>query len=146
VHEWLAEIGWRAAVASPFDQPVTLTYHDSCHLTHGQKVTRQPRDIVRSLPGVSFVELPEANWCCGAAGVYSVAQPEQADLQLERKLGHIRATGASVVATANPGCHLQVARGLGLDAGVQVRHPMSLLADAYRRETSSPHSHEVRQS
>jgi glycolate oxidase iron-sulfur subunit len=146
VHEWLAEIGWRTPTAAPFSEAVTLTYHDSCHLAHGQKVTRQPRDIVRTLPGVTFVELPEANVCCGAAGIYAVTQPAQADLQLRRKLGHIRASGASIVTTANPGCHLQVARGLAQDAAaIQVVHPVSLLAGAYRRETSSSHSHEVPQ-
>ena len=146
VHEWLAEIQWRPPTAAPFDQPVSLTYHDSCHLTHGQKVTRQPRDLVRSLPGVSFVELTESTWCCGAAGTYAVAQPAQSESLLARKVAHVRAANVDLLATANPGCHLQIARGL--DAGgrvVRVVHPVSLLAQAYRRESSSTHSHEVRQ-
>lgn len=136
VHEWLAEIGWRVPAAAPSTKPLTLTYHDSCHLAHAQRVTAPPRNILRSLPGVSFVELDESSWCCGAAGVYAVTQPAQADALLERKLRHLRATGAGVVATANPGCHLQIERGLGEDAGpIQVVHPMSLLAAAYRRES-----------
>lgn len=136
-HEWLAEIGWRAPSAGPLAEPVTLTYHDSCHLTHAQRVTAPPRNILRSLPGVSVVELKEASWCCGAAGVYAVTQPAQAEALLERKLGHILATGASVVATANPGCHLQIERGLGEDAApIRVVHPMSLLAAAYHREST----------
>lgn len=136
VHEWLAEIGWRVPSAAPLPEPVTLTYHDSCHLTHAQRVTAQPRSILRSLPGVSFVELKEAGWCCGAAGVYAVTQPAQADALLERKLGHVRATAAGVVATANPGCHLQIERGLGEGSvPVSVVHPISLLAAAYHRES-----------
>jgi glycolate oxidase iron-sulfur subunit len=136
VHEWLAEIGWRVPSAAPLPEPVTLTYHDSCHLTHAQRVTAQPRSILRSLPGVSFVELKEAGWCCGAAGVYAVTQPAQADALLERKVGHVRATAARVVATANPGCHLQLERGLGEGSvPVSVVHPISLLAAAYHRES-----------
>lgn len=135
VHEWLAQIGVRAPEAAPFDQPTTITYHESCHLVHGQKVTRQPRELLRLLPGVTITELPEATWCCGSAGVYTITQPEQATLLQERKTRNILTTGATVVATANPGCHLQVARGLtAAGADIEVMHPMSLLARAYRRE------------
>lgn len=138
IHEWLAEIGCRKPSGSPLsdDTNVTVTYHDSCHLAHGQKVVKQPRDILKSIPGLIVKELPESNWCCGSAGVYSITQPEQATLLLNRKIGHIKSTGATVLATANPGCHLQIARGLE-EAGqkVTVVHPISLLAKAYRAET-----------
>ena len=135
VHEWLVTIGVRAPAASPFPEPITLTYHESCHLVHGQKITKEPRALLRLLPGVTFTELPESSWCCGSAGVYAITQPEQADLLLERKTAHIISTRATWVATANPGCHLQVARGLGAaGATVNVAHPISLLARAYRRE------------
>jgi glycolate oxidase iron-sulfur subunit len=135
VHEWLAKIGCRVPRAAPFDAPVTITYHDSCHLAHGQKVTAQPRALLGQLPSVSLVELPESNWCCGSAGVYALTQPTQADALLDRKVAHIRGTGAAVVATANPGCQLQIARGLrDRDDAVEVCHPISLLARAYRRE------------
>ena len=145
VHEWLARVGWRTPTAAPFNESITLSYHDSCHLTHGQRVTRQPRDILRSLPGVSFVELPEAAWCCGAAGTYTIAQPVQSESLLTRKVRHVRATNVDVLATANPGCHLQIARGLDAEgAHVRLAHPVSLLARSYRREPSSTHSHEVR--
>jgi glycolate dehydrogenase iron-sulfur subunit len=137
VHEWLAEIGCRPPKAAPFDAPQTVTYHESCHLTHGQKISRQPRALLRAIPGISIVELPEATWCCGSAGVYAITQPAQADLLLHRKVGNIKSTGAPIVATANPGCQLQIARGLR-DASetVTVVHPVSLLAAAYRRESS----------
>jgi Fe-S oxidoreductase len=129
VHEWLVEIGSRAPGAAPFDRDIALTYHDSCHLVHGQKVSVQPRARLRQLPGVTVVELTESTWCCGGAGVYALTRPDQAEALLRRKVGHINATGAQLVATANPGCHMQIARGLG-DAGVriQVAHPISLLA------------------
>ena len=85
---------------------------------------------------MSLVELPESSWCCGSAGVYAITQPEQAERLLGRKTANIVGTGASWVATANPGCHLQIVRGLeGANARVGVAHPVSLLARAYRRET-----------
>jgi glycolate oxidase iron-sulfur subunit len=135
VHEWLIEIGSRAPGAMPLDRAISLTYHDSCHLVHGQKVSAQPRALLRQLPGVTVVEITESTWCCGSAGVYALTQPDQAEALLRRKVGHINATGAPLLATANPGCHLQIARGLR-DAGIQteVVHPISLLASAYRRE------------
>ena len=135
IQEWLAEIGWRTPETAPSAQPLVVTYHESCHLVHGQKVTRQPRALLRSVPGVSLSELPEATWCCGAAGIYAITQPEQAELLLNRKVANIVSTGSQCVATANPGCQLQIARGLDA-AGVRVEvvHPMSLLARAYRAE------------
>jgi glycolate oxidase iron-sulfur subunit len=106
---------------------------------HGQKISRQPRTVLRLLAGVSFVELPESSWCCGSAGIYAITQPGQADALLRRKTDHVRSTGAAWVATANPGCHLQIARGLNAaGANVQIAHPVSLLARAYRREPPNP--------
>lgn len=135
IHEWLDTIGCRAPAAAPFDDETVLTYHESCHLTHGQKMSRQPRALLRLLPGVSLVELPEATWCCGSAGVYSITQPDQAEALLARKTGHILSTGATVVATGNPGCQIQIARGLArASTGINVVHPVSLLARAYRNE------------
>jgi glycolate oxidase iron-sulfur subunit len=135
VHEWLVEIGCRAPSASPFAEKTTVTYHDSCHLVHGQKVSAQPRALLRLLPGVSLVDLPESTWCCGSAGVYALTQPAQADLLLRRKISNLDRTAAAIVASANPGCQLQIDRGLR-DAGrtMRVMHPISLLAQAYRRE------------
>jgi glycolate oxidase iron-sulfur subunit len=135
IHEWLVEIRCREPQAAPFEQAITVTYHESCHLVHGQKIAREPRALLRLLPGVTLTELPESSWCCGSAGIYALKQPDQAEALLKRKVGNIATTGAPVVATANPGCHLQIGRGLR-DAGssVQVVHPVTLLARAYRRE------------
>jgi glycolate oxidase iron-sulfur subunit len=139
VQEWLGEIGCRAPLQSPFANPATVTYHESCHLLHGQRISREPRALLRLLPGTTLVELPESGWCCGSAGVYAITQPEQADQLLGRKTANIVGTGAAWVATANPGCHLQIARGLAAaGAPVDVAHPVSLLARAYRREAVTP--------
>ncbi len=132
IHEWLAQIG----VAAPgTGQPAqTVTYHESCHLCHGQKISQQPRRILQAIPGVNLVELPEATWCCGSAGIYNLTQPEMAGQLLERKVDHILTTGATVVATGNPGCLLQVINGLkSRGVGIRVAHPVTLLAEAYRR-------------
>jgi glycolate oxidase iron-sulfur subunit len=137
VHEWLGEIGCRAPAVSDAGPPTTVAYHDSCHLVHGQKIVREPRALLALVPGITLVPLPESTWCCGAAGVYAITQPDQAELLLQRKVRHIAATHAGIVATANPGCQLQIARGLSV-AGLKslVVHPVSLLAAAYRRERS----------
>jgi glycolate oxidase iron-sulfur subunit len=108
---------------------------------HGQKISRQPRALLKLLPGITLTELPESSWCCGSAGIYTLTQPDQAEKLLQRKVANVRTTGATIVATANPGCHLQIARGLKESAEnvhgmhvVHVVHPVSLLAEAYRRE------------
>lgn len=133
VHEWLMEIGFTPPRSGPL-WPLVITYHESCHLSHGQRVVQQPRQLLRAIPGLKLVELPESNWCCGSAGIYNLTQPEMAGQLLERKLRHIQATGARVVATANPGCQLQLLNGArqhGLD--IRAAHPVTLLAEAYRR-------------
>jgi len=135
IHEWLVEIGFRAP--SVGCGVMETTYHESCHLCHGQKITSQPRAILKSIPGLKLVELPESNWCCGSAGIYNITQPEQSAKLLARKLGHIAETHAPTVATSNPGCHLQLAFGLKNSPGAScksVTQPVSLLAAAYRRE------------
>jgi len=136
IHEWLAEIGFRAP-RPPAGGAVreSVTYHESCHLCHGQKVSRQPRQILRALPGVELRECAESSWCCGSAGIYNLVQPATAGWLLERKLAHLSATGASTIATANPGCHLQLANGLqAAGKPARVVHPIVLLAEAYRAE------------
>ncbi len=133
IHEWLAEIGPVAPEPASTVVSRTVTYHEACHLCHGQKISRQPRQILGLIPGLTLVELPESQWCCGSAGIYNITQPEMSRKLLDRKLGHIAQTGASVVASANPGCGVQLetgARGAGL--AVEIAHPISLLAQAYR--------------
>lgn len=134
VMEWLVEIGFRKPAGSEGARETRVTYHESCHLCHGQGISEQPREVLRAVPGLRLVELTEATHCCGSAGIYNITQPEQAGKLQARKMDHIRETGAAVVATANPGCHLQIENGFFDGESVTVRHPVSLLAEAYRRE------------
>ncbi|MEO8428306.1 MAG: (Fe-S)-binding protein, partial [Verrucomicrobiota bacterium] len=131
IHEWLAQIG---IMPPPADHaPQSVTYHEACHLCHGQKITAQPREVLRAIPNLKLVELPESMWCCGSAGIYNLIQPEMATELLERKLKHIKSTGASVVATGNPGCLLQIINGAKREnLPLRVVHPITLLAEAYR--------------
>ena len=132
IHEWLATIG----IATPSGpQPeLHVTYHESCHLCHGQKVSSQPRQVLRAIPNLRLTELPEASWCCGSAGIYNLTKPEMAGQLLERKVDHILSTGAGIVATGNPGCLLQVVQGVrNRGVGIRTAHPVTLLAEAYRR-------------
>ncbi len=113
-----------------------VTYHDACHLVHTQKVFSQPRDVIRSVPGIDFVELPESTWCCGSAGIYNILRYDDARKFLDRKIANLENTGAEIVLTANPGCHLQLVHGLetsGLHCTVM--HPVSLLNLSYKTET-----------
>ena len=136
IHEWLGEIGVRAPAASGSanGEKLNVTYHESCHLCHGQKVTAQPRELLRAIPNLRLVELPESSWCCGSAGIYNLIQPEMANDLLDRKIRHIKSTGATVVATGNPGCLLQLVNG-AKEHGLNLRvvHPITLLAEAYRK-------------
>ncbi|HTI71855.1 MAG TPA: (Fe-S)-binding protein [Candidatus Limnocylindria bacterium] len=133
IHEWLAEIGL-APIPAGGALNETVTYHESCHLCHGQKITNQPRQLLRAIPGIKWVELPEASWCCGSAGIYNITQPEMAGQLSRRKAENVLKTGATVVATGNPGCLLQLVQGLRQRGQfIRVAHPVTLLAEAYRR-------------
>ncbi|MBI2544919.1 MAG: 4Fe-4S dicluster domain-containing protein [Candidatus Rokubacteria bacterium] len=114
--------------------PMTATYHDPCHVVHGQKIRTQPRQLLSQIPGLTLVELNEADWCCGSAGLYNLTQPEMATRLQERKGRNILATGAEAVVTANPGCIIQIAQGLRAQgAAVKVLHLVEVLDAAYRR-------------
>jgi glycolate oxidase iron-sulfur subunit len=135
VHEWLAQIGIAAPNADK-NPPLTVTYHEACHLCHGQKITAQPRQVLKTIPNLKLVELTESTWCCGSAGIYNLIQPEMANELLDRKMKHIKNTRVSVVATANPGCLLQIINGAKREnVPLRVVHPITLLAEAYRRES-----------
>ncbi len=134
IHEWLVEIDFRLPTSSP-GKPESVTYHEACHLCHGQKITHQPRAVLAAIPGLELTELPESTWCCGSAGVYNITKPEMAEKLRDRKVGHIVATRSTTVATANPGCHLQLQNGLAAaDSTILVTQPVTLLARAYRLE------------
>jgi glycolate dehydrogenase iron-sulfur subunit len=111
--------------------PVKVTYHDACHLAHGQRVRAEPRSLLRRIPELTLVDLPDSELCCGSAGVYNLLEPEMAGELGRRKAACIRETGARVVTAGNPGCLMQIrqhCRAAGLD--VEVVHPVTLLARA----------------
>jgi glycolate oxidase iron-sulfur subunit len=131
IHEWLGAVGIQKPAST--GEKLRVTYHESCHLCHGQKISSQPRQLLRAIPGLELFELTESAWCCGSAGVYNLVQPDMADALLQRKLNHIEKTGANIVATGNPGCLLQLING-ARDRNLPLRivHPVTLLAEAYR--------------
>ena len=109
-----------------------VTYQDACHLAHAQGVSAAPRRLLESIPGLELVEMEDASRCCGAAGIYTITQREMSGQLLESKMDAVLATGAEVVATANPGCALQLEAGLrqaGSDG--RVCHVVDLLDEAY---------------
>ncbi|NMO91151.1 (Fe-S)-binding protein [Actinomycetospora sp. TBRC 11914] len=108
----------------------TVVYHDACHLGHAQKIRTQPRDVLRSIPGVTLTELPEAEICCGSAGIYNMLQPEAAGDLGRRKADNIRGTGADLLVTANPGCLLQIRKYL--EGELPMLHPVQLLDASIR--------------
>ncbi len=117
----------------------TVTYHDPCHVVHGQKIRAQPRALLAQIPGLRVVELPEADWCCGSAGTYNLTQPEMATRLQARKIAHVQATGADAVVTANPGCIIQIVQGLRAKGSrIEVLHIVELLDQAYEGPSPRP--------
>jgi glycolate oxidase iron-sulfur subunit len=108
--EFLADLG-PAAARHPL--PMTVAYHDACHLAHAQRITAQPRELLAAIPGLRLADLTDAGMCCGSAGIYNLVQPEAAHELGARKAAAVAATGADVVVSANPGCTLQIAAALG---------------------------------
>jgi glycolate oxidase iron-sulfur subunit len=127
VHEVLAELGPRAP-RHPFRGRVA--YHDACHLGHAQQVRSQPREVLRSIPELELVDLPEAALCCGSAGIYNLIMPEAASELGARKAANVRSVEPDLVVTANPGCLLQIGKHLGQD--IPLLHPVQLLDAAIR--------------
>ena len=111
----------------------TVTYHDPCHIVHGQKISKPPRELLAQIPGVTVVPLAEADRCCGSAGTYNLTQPEMARQLQARKVAHIRETGAEAVVTSNPGCIIQIVQGLEAEGPpVKVLHLVELIDESYR--------------
>jgi len=113
--------------------PMTVTYQDSCHLAHGQKVRVPPRLLLAAIPGLQFREMPLSDLCCGSAGIYNVVENEMAMAVLDKKMQSVNMTGAQVIATAKPGCMLQLEAGVRLHGqGQRVVHVVELLDEAYK--------------
>ncbi len=132
VQEFLASIELRPPL--PLGQ-LALTYHDACHLAHGQGVRQAPRQLLRQIAGDGYRELSEADLCCGSAGTYNLTHPDTAQKLLDRKVEAILASGAELVGVANPGCLLQIRAGLKQrGSSVRAVHPVVLLDEAWSRQ------------
>jgi glycolate oxidase iron-sulfur subunit len=124
----------RARFADP-DAPYRVAYDDPCHLCHGQQIRREPRAILDGIEGLRRVEMPNSEGCCGSAGIYSLLRPEDSLAVLAPKLAEFQATGAEILVTANPGCHLQWQAGLSrAGSRAQVLH----LAEVVDRALPAP--------
>ncbi len=108
--------------------PLKVTYHDPCHIAHCQGIRQEPRRLLKAIPALDFRELAEADACCGSAGTYNIEKPEMSDRVLCRKMENIRATGAETLVTANPGCLLQLRKGLAdQESPIRVMHLTELM-------------------
>ncbi len=127
--EFLAEVGLPEPQR---DVKLRVTYQDACHLAHAQRIKKQPRDLIRAIPGVDFVEMRHADICCGAAGLYSTLEPKMSMRILDEKLDDLTSTRADIVVVANPGCQMQLESGLRRRGSkIRVQHVSELLAAAY---------------
>jgi glycolate oxidase iron-sulfur subunit len=140
VMDLLADEGFEPPAAGAGVERVA--YHDACHALRVQKIREQPRSVLRTIPGLEVVDLQNGDVCCGAAGLYSVVEPEMSSELRTRKAEAVVSTGAAVVASANPGCTMQIAAGVReLGADVRVVHPIELLDRAYQAsELNGPRS------
>ncbi|MGQ9870209.1 (Fe-S)-binding protein [Leptodesmis sp.] len=128
VQEFLAEVGLTAKLSPLQADPLPIVYQDACHMLHGQKISVQPRQLLRQIPGVQLREPLDAALCCGSAGVYNILQPEVAEELGRQKVRNLLNTGASIIASANIGCFVQISKHLQLQGkSIPVLHPMQLL-------------------
>jgi len=128
VQEFLATVGLTSKLSPITDETLTLVYQDACHLLHGQKISVQPRQLLKQIPQVKLVEPIDAALCCGSAGVYNMLQPEVAEELGNQKVQNLLNTGADLIASANPGCTLQITKHLELQGKkIDVIHPIELL-------------------
>jgi glycolate oxidase iron-sulfur subunit len=131
VMAFLADFGLAETPSQPLADG-RVAYHDACHALRAQGIKQQPRDVLRQIPEVEIVEIANGDRCCGAAGLYNVLEPEMSGRLMREKAGAVRDSGARVIASANPGCTMQIAAGLrDLDADIEVVHPVELLDRAY---------------
>ncbi|MHB1653986.1 MAG: (Fe-S)-binding protein [Desulfitobacteriaceae bacterium] len=130
ISEFLVKKGFKVG---DYSQKLTVTYHDPCHLNHAQGVRQEPREILKSLPGVTFVESPDADRCCGGAGSFCLTHPQVSERILEPKVESILSTKADRVATGCPMCKIQLQYGLR-NTDVKSSHPVELLARTFKAE------------
>jgi glycolate oxidase iron-sulfur subunit len=130
ISELLAEL---EPIAPRGPVPLRVAYHDACHLGHAQGVRRQPRAVLRGIPGLELLDIPEADICCGSAGIYNLVQPDAANDLGARKALNILDTNPELIATANPGCLLQIGAALGrMDVTIPTVHPVEIVDASIR--------------
>ncbi len=128
IQEFLVDIELTASLHPLTSEDLTIVYQDACHLLHGQKISLQPRQLLRKIPGVKLREPVDASLCCGSAGIYNMLQPETADELGKQKARNLVSTGANLIASPNPGCSLQIEKHLKLqNSNIQLFHPIELL-------------------
>ncbi|WP_204105044.1 MULTISPECIES: heterodisulfide reductase-related iron-sulfur binding cluster [Spirulina sp. CCY15215] len=134
INEFLAEVGITAQLFPLTDKELPIVYQDACHLLHGQKISLQPRQLLQQIPGVKLKEPIDAALCCGSAGVYNLLNPEVADELGQQKVENLLNTKAELIASANPGCSLQIVKHLRLQGkNIKLMHPIELLDRSIRK-------------
>ena len=134
VMEFLSDVGVGGTL-QPLD--IKVTYQDACHVVHGQGIRSAPRELLRSVPGLKFTEMPKSDHCCGSAGIYNIVQPEMSSKLLSRKIREVEKTGADYLAVGNPGCTIQIRKGLAnSDSKTKVVHPVEILNWSLRGDVS----------
>ena len=129
IMEFLDEIGLQGELK---EIKCRVTYQDACHIAQAQRIKTQPRNVIKKIPGVEFIELPESELCCGSAGIYNMVEPEMSGRLLDRKIRNIKETKADLLVVGNPGCLLQIQMGLKQNGlNIKTAHPIELLDWAY---------------
>ncbi|MCE9557883.1 MAG: (Fe-S)-binding protein [Armatimonadetes bacterium] len=130
--EFLFEHGLRELLQTSTGLAARISYHDACHLAHGQGITNAPRELLKAIPRATFAELNEADTCCGSAGIYNITEPKMARKLLNRKMENVLETEASILATGNPGCHAWIEQGCRESSTeMRVLHTMQVLEAAF---------------
>jgi glycolate oxidase iron-sulfur subunit len=128
VQEFLMEVGFTAPLSAIADENLTIVYQDACHLLHGQKISLQPRQLLAKIPNITLKEPVDAALCCGSAGVYNMLQPQIAEELGQQKVTNLLNTGATLIASSNPGCSLQIQKHLSQqNKSIPLFHPIQLL-------------------
>ena len=128
----LAELGLQAL--PPLAKPIKIAYHDACHLAHAQSVTAAPRQLLRAIPNVTLLEIPQSETCCGSAGTYNLEHPDVAEQLGQRKAENILSTGCEAIVTGNIGCIVQIGTHLKqLGQPLPIYHTIEVLDRAYRQ-------------
>lgn len=135
ITEFLATVGFKSSNYSTtpggFLAGKRVTYHDACHLVHTQKITKEPRRLITSIPGIQYVELEESTWCCGSAGIYNIVRYQDSMDLLDRKVQNVKAAKPDIIVTGNPGCMVQIQHGLRKEGiAAELMHTATFLRKA----------------